>query len=77
VRQSFAVGDVVAVGLGPDADRETSRVHFTFVSSRDAHDSEKDLQLMNLQMGVLEKFQKGETPVVKPKPVYDCPYCNR
>ena len=26
---------------------------------------------------VLEKYQKGETPVVKAKPAYDCPYCNR
>jgi hypothetical protein len=26
---------------------------------------------------MLEKYQKGETPVVAAKPAYDCPYCNR
>jgi hypothetical protein len=26
---------------------------------------------------VLEKYRKGETPVVAAKPAYDCPYCNR
>ena len=26
---------------------------------------------------VLDKYRKGETPVVAAKPVYDCPYCNR